>query len=116
MDEVPPIVNDAKLIEHVRKVAIDVVGEKNLVPMKPIMGSEDFSFYTQNIPGAFYFLGMHNDTCGAVHSGHSPLFFIDEDVLLVGATMHTFIALSYIQNAQWRQRRYIHEEQHHHKK
>lgn len=95
----PPTINDANLYKHVRNVAADVVGEHNVVKVMPIMGAEDFSFFSRVIPGGFFFIGMRNETLGSVHSGHSPLFFLDEDALPIGATMHTAIAERYIEQA-----------------
>ncbi|MCO5609685.1 hypothetical protein L7F22_063916 [Adiantum nelumboides] len=92
----PPTVNDVNLHEHIQSVAAEVVGNHNVVKVTPVMGAEDFAFYAQAIPGGFYFIGMRNETCGSVHSGHSAHFFLDENVLPVGATLHTAIAERYI--------------------
>ncbi|KAI5059342.1 hypothetical protein GOP47_0025661 [Adiantum capillus-veneris] len=61
----PPTVNDANLIEHIQNVAAEVVGNHHVVKVTPVMGAEDFSFYTQTIPGGFYFIGIRNETCGS---------------------------------------------------
>lgn len=95
----PATINDQNMYEHIRNVATDVLGQQNVVKAMPVMGAEDFSFFTEVIPGGFFFVGMRNDSCGSVHSGHSPLFFIDEEVLPIGAAMHTAIAERYIEQA-----------------
>ncbi|CAL5386958.1 unnamed protein product [Camellia sinensis] len=92
----PPTVNDEKMYEHVRKVAVDLVGRKNFRVVPPMMGAEDFSFYSEVVPAAFFYIGIRNETLGSVHSGHSPHFMIDEDALPVGAATHAAIAERYL--------------------
>ncbi|KAJ6412660.1 hypothetical protein OIU84_005662 [Salix udensis] len=88
----PPTVNDDQMYEHVRKVATDLLGPTSFRVVPPMMGAEDFSFYTQVVPAAFYYIGVRNETLGSIHSGHSPYFMIDEDVLPIGAATHATIA------------------------
>lgn len=91
-----PTVNDNMMYEHVRKVAIDLVGSTNFRVVPPMMGAEDFSFYSEVVPAAFYYIGIRNETLGSVHTGHSPYFMIDEDVLPIGAAAHAAIAERYL--------------------
>lgn len=92
----PPTVNDKDMYDHMQKVAADIVGADNLKVMPPRMGAEDFAFYSETIPGAFLFIGMKNETFGSTHSGHSPFFTVDENVLPLGAAMHAAIAERYL--------------------
>lgn len=92
----PPTVNDELMYEHVKKVAVDLVGPTNFRVVPPMMGAEDFSFYSEIIPAAFFYIGIMNETLGSVHTGHSPRFMIDENVLHVGAATHVAIAERYL--------------------
>ncbi|XVF39309.1 hypothetical protein PTKIN_Ptkin01aG0024300 [Pterospermum kingtungense] len=92
----PPTVNDDCMYEHVKKVATDLLGPPNFLVVPPMMGAEDFSFYTQVVPAAFYYIGVRNETLGSIHTGHSPYFMIDEDVLPIGAAVHATIAERYL--------------------
>lgn len=67
----PPTVNDERMHEHVKKVAIDLLGPEKFRIVPPIMGAEDFSFYSKEIPAAFYYIGIRNEEIGSIHSGHS---------------------------------------------
>ncbi|KAJ6735825.1 IAA-AMINO ACID HYDROLASE ILR1-LIKE 6 [Salix viminalis] len=60
----PPTVNDDHMYEHVRKVATDLLGPTSFRVVPPMMGAEDFSFYTQVVPAAFYYIGVRNETLG----------------------------------------------------
>ncbi|KAJ6323749.1 hypothetical protein OIU76_011107 [Salix suchowensis] len=77
---IPPTVNDARIYEHVRRVSIDILGEGNVELAPSFMGSEDFAFYLENVPGSFLFLGIRNERIGSIYQPHSPYFTIDEDV------------------------------------
>ncbi|KAL9259436.1 IAA-amino acid hydrolase ILR1-like 6-like protein [Drosera capensis] len=90
----PPTVNNVQMHEHVKKVATDLLGPANFQVPELVMGSEDFSFYSELVPASFYFIGVRNEALGAVHPGHSPHFMIDEDALPIGATLHAAVVES----------------------
>ncbi|GJM97611.1 hypothetical protein PR202_ga14548 [Eleusine coracana subsp. coracana] len=88
----PPTVNDARMYAHVKRTAAEMLGPAGYRDVPPMMGAEDFSFYSQAVPAAFYYIGVRNETLGSVHTGHSPYFMIDEDVLPTGAAFHAAVA------------------------
>lgn len=94
----PPTVNDARMYAHVKAVAGELLGAGSYRDVPPMMGAEDFSFYSQVVPAGFYYIGVRNETLGSVHTGHSPYFMIDEDVLPTGAAFHAAIAERYLAN------------------
>ena len=79
-----------------RVVASDVLGTDKVKDMQPLMGSEDFAFYQEKIPGYFFFVGMQNETRKQLQSPHSPYFEINEDVLPYGAALHASLAARYL--------------------
>ncbi|XVE75109.1 hypothetical protein DITRI_Ditri12bG0070600 [Diplodiscus trichospermus] len=95
---IPPTVNDEKVYEHVMRVSREIVGEENTKLAPTFMGSEDFAFYLDKVPGSFLFLGINNETIGAIHPPHSPYFTIDEDVFPTGAAIHAAFAHSFLSN------------------
>ncbi|XP_028807099.1 IAA-amino acid hydrolase ILR1-like 4 isoform X1 [Neltuma alba] len=96
----PATVNDGKLHEHFRQVVGDMLGEEKVNEVKPMMGSEDFSFYQEVIPGYFFFIGMADASLGQLESLHSPNFRVNEDVLPYGAALHASLASSYLLQLQ----------------
>jgi metal-dependent amidase/aminoacylase/carboxypeptidase family protein len=60
------------------------------------MGSEDFSFYLEKVPGTFVFLGAKNEEKGIVYPGHHPKFDLDEDTLPFGTALHVAVAREYL--------------------
>ncbi|KAL2892941.1 IAA-amino acid hydrolase ILR1-like 6 [Bienertia sinuspersici] len=92
----PPTINNDRMHEHVKKVAVDLLGPEKFRIVPPVMGAEDFSFYSKEIPAAFYYIGIRNEELGSIHCAHSPHFMVDEDVLPIGAAMHAAIAEDYL--------------------
>ncbi|EEF42271.1 IAA-amino acid hydrolase ILR1 precursor, putative [Ricinus communis] len=92
----PPTINDAEIYEHAQRVSIDVVGVKNIEVAPTFMGSEDFAFYLEKVPGSFSFLGIRNEKLGYIHPPHSPYFMIDENVFPIGAALYAGFAHSYL--------------------
>ena len=48
------------------------------------------------MPGAFTFLGIHNESAGSVHGLHTPRFQMDESVLHLGSALHAAFALQFV--------------------
>ncbi|CAN0857864.1 IAA-amino acid hydrolase ILR1-like 3 [Linum grandiflorum] len=92
----PAVVNDERLNEHVQRVGKLLLGEENVKMGTKALAGEDFAFYQQRIPGVMLSIGIRNEKLGSVHSPHSPYFFLDEDVLPIGAALHTALAQSYL--------------------
>ncbi|KAL9443697.1 hypothetical protein AB3S75_016966 [Citrus x aurantiifolia] len=92
----PVTVNNKNLHEHFQKVAADMLGIQNIKENRPLMGTEDFSFFAEAIPGYFYYLGMNDETKGKFEAGHSPYFRVNEDALAYGAALHASLATRYL--------------------
>ena len=80
----PALVNDDDAAALVRELAVDYVGAERVVDLPMWYASEDFAFYTQRLPGAFYVLGVGNEAEGITHGLHTPNFQIDEEALRLG--------------------------------
>jgi amidohydrolase len=92
----PTVVNDATLAEQVRSVAATVVGGEQHVTRVLSPVGEDFSEFSNRIPGVFYFVGAGNAAKGACFPHHHSRFQIDEDALPIGVEMHVRTALEYL--------------------
>jgi amidohydrolase len=64
-------------------------------PTPPVLGGEDFAYYTREIPGCFIFLGIRNPEKNIIYMCHDPRFDVDEDAMSIGMALHAAIALSY---------------------
>lgn len=95
----PPTINDESMFLHAKMIGQDLLGETNVHPAPLSMGAEDFSFYSQKMKAAFFMIGMKNETLRPgekTHNLHTPKFFLNEDVLPIGAAFHAAVALSYL--------------------
>ncbi len=89
----PPTVNDAHCWDVARDLWRSHFGDNNAVESPPIMGGEDFAYYTERVSGCFVGLGIRNEEQGATWSVHHPRFKVDEDALPLGSALHTAFAL-----------------------
>lgn len=81
----PPTVNDAAIAELVRSVVAEVVETPmGVVPDCQTMGGEDMSFFLQEVPGCYFFLGSANADKGLAYPHHHPRFDFDETALAMG--------------------------------
>lgn len=58
---------------------------------KPLMIAEDFSFYQDEVPGIFFYVGTRNEELGYVHSLHNSKFNFDEKALNLGLKAYQLI-------------------------
>lgn len=98
--ELPAVMNDESLHTHVKRVGNLILGPQNVHHAKNVMAGEDFAFYQELIPGFMLNIGIRNEKVGSVHSPHSPYFFVDEDVLPIGAAFQTALAEIYLNEVQ----------------
>lgn len=77
----PATINYAKQADIAIEAAKNVVGENGLIidPL-PSMGSEDFAFMLQKIPGVYVWLGA-----GKGANLHNPAYNFNDEVLITGA-------------------------------
>jgi amidohydrolase len=84
----PPVINDEKITELVRSVAVDLVETPlGIVPECQTMGGEDMSFFLQEVPGCYFFVGSANPDRSLAYPHHHPRFDFDETALATGVEM-----------------------------
>uniref|UniRef100_A0A832H5M1 Amidohydrolase n=1 Tax=Oscillatoriales cyanobacterium SpSt-402 TaxID=2282168 RepID=A0A832H5M1_9CYAN len=81
----PPVINDEAIADLVRSVAENIVESPlGVVPECQTMGGEDMSFFLQEVPGCYFFLGAANAAKGLAYPHHHPRFDFDETALTMG--------------------------------
>ena len=102
----PPTVCDERGVRLARVAACEEFGPTAWQTMPtPMMGSEDFSYVLETLPGAFVFLGAATDgtdwaCCAGLHSDRMAL---DERVLALGAAWYARVTTEYL-NEGWPER------------
>lgn len=74
----PAVWNHPEETRRIEQLARQLIGADNVKRMTPMMGGEDFSYYLQQVPGTFFFVGGQNPQIGANFPHHHPLFDVDE--------------------------------------
>ncbi len=95
----PVMLNDPDCTAFARQTLETQFGKDPIRDIPPVMASEDFSYYLQQVPGTFFRLGCGNVDRGITHSIHSPRFDIDEDVLPFGVAVFSELIRSYLKQA-----------------
>ena len=88
-DGYPPTVNHPKESEKLLNAAKEIVGDGAGAPYLS-MGGEDFSYFLQEVPGCFFFVGsapIDKEPLSVPH--HCSHFDFDERALLVGSSVYT---------------------------
>ena len=88
----PYLVNDIETTKKVRQYAEEYLGLENVEKLEMRMTSEDFAYFSQQVPACFYRLGIRNDAKGITANLHSPTFNVDESSLETGMGMMAWIA------------------------
>ncbi len=91
-----PLVNDPYMVEVVRETVDRLFGSVETLVDNISMASEDFSEFSERVPGVFIFLGTGNPEKETDFPHHNPRFNIDEDVLVDGVALHVNGALNYL--------------------
>lgn len=92
----PPVINDPLMSSFVLESSKSLNNNLILEEMpQPRMAGEDFSYYLEKIPGAFYWLGCRNEKKKCNFPLHHSCFNMDEDALPLGAVMHCLCALNF---------------------
>ncbi|MFQ6101073.1 MAG: M20 family metallopeptidase [Anaerolineae bacterium] len=91
----PPMSNDAGVVDFLREVATDLLGDKHIQPHRREMGAEDFGYFSSLAPGAMFGLGCRIE--GDKREHHNPRFDIDERCLPIGAAILAEAALRLLQ-------------------
>ena len=95
----PATINDPALTEKMTPTLQRVAGEGGLVSVQPQTVAEDFSYFANETPGLYLFLG--NGEPGKdpqmLPSNHSPLFDMYEPGMELGVRAFTHLVVDYLQ-------------------
>ena len=83
----PPTINHKQESLFALKAAEDVIGLEASNEQKPMMGSEDFSYFLNEVPGAYAWIG--NGDSAALHN---PRYDFNDDNLPIGSSFLVSLA------------------------
>lgn len=84
----PVMVNHKGVNDIYRAAAKELYGKRSVIELpEPVMGGEDFSYFTQVLPAAMMRLGAMNKKIGADKPWHHSQFKVDERAIPLGAAL-----------------------------
>ena len=90
----PPVINDEKLAESAKKFIETDFSEMKIITGELTMGSEDFAYYQQKIPGLYVFFGAKPE--GEFFPHHHPKFDIDENCMINCAKFYAGFTVDFL--------------------
>ena len=90
----PSVYNNEALNDVAIEKATAYIGKENVEETEKRMGAEDFGYYSQQIPGCFFRLGVMNTEKGITAGVHTPTFNIDESAIETGMGMMAWLGAS----------------------
>lgn len=95
----PVTFNHEPCVKRALALARTLVGEEQVIfPEAPAMGSEDFGYFSREIPSCFLNLGCSNKAKGIMAMCHDPRFDVDEECMVYGMALEVLLALTFHRN------------------
>lgn len=93
----PVTFNDKDLVKRLTP-SLKQAASNKVYEMTPSTGAEDFSFFSNEIPGMYFWLGVNAPGVMEAPGNHSPYFVVDDGALDVGLKAMVYIVEDYSQN------------------
>lgn len=89
-----PTINNRTAVEFSERIVTKYFGKPSWTTLeRPVMGSEDFSFFIKSYPGAFINIGLGENSSGL----HTNIFDFNDEVIANGVTMFCALALEFLE-------------------
>jgi amidohydrolase len=94
----PVTSNDEDLTRRVLPTLQKIAGEEMVYRADRTTGAEDFSFFSQEVPGFYFFLGVNKPDADpfTTPGNHSPFFYVDDGALPVGVKALSHLTIEYL--------------------
>jgi len=99
----PPLINHQAETLFAQKVIKDNFGDNQFIDsIEPTMGSEDFAFMLEKVPGCYVFIGNGDGDHRAVGHGmgpchlHNPCYDFNDHLLPIGASYWAHLAKTFL--------------------
>lgn len=97
--DLPAVFNDDELTKLAYDATKEIVGEEGIVDPIPSMGGEDFSIFTEKVPGFFFWLGVGNKEKDMNYVWHNPRFDGDDRAVITASAVMSNMVLHGIKYA-----------------
>ncbi len=98
-DGYPPLVNDRATSQRLSEVAQAALGAENVVFMEePSLGADDFAYFTEAVPGAYFNIGTATPGNPQPQMLHSETFCPDERCIKTGILLEVLGTLAFLED------------------
>lgn len=94
----PSLFNDPEVTPKAESWAKSFLGDENVKTLDLRMAGEDFSFYTQHMPGCFFRIGTNKNNEEFTESVHNAHFDIHEESMKTGVGTMAWIVINALNN------------------
>ena len=91
----PVTFNNLDLVEKLSPSLKEATNNKFAINNSPSTGAEDFSYFSQEIPGLYFWLGVNAPGVMEAPGNHSPYFVVDDGALDEGLKSLIYLVLDY---------------------
>ncbi len=77
-----PVINNDAITDFLRTASEEIFDKSDILPLHPMMFAEDFSFFSNEVPGSFFWVGA---SLPQPRMHHATNFDFDESCLPIGA-------------------------------
>lgn len=91
-----PCINDPVVSEVAIESITKLYGDGVIGHFEKTMGTEDFAYFSQKVPGIIAFLGGGNKDKNSTYPHHNEKFNIDEEALPIGVSLYAQFALDFL--------------------
>ena len=91
----PVTFNNLELVEKLSPSLKEATNNKFAINNSPSTGAEDFSYFSQEIPGLYFWLGVNAPGVMEAPGNHSPYFVVDDGALDEGLKSLVYLVLDY---------------------
>ena len=89
--------NDPGMTALLRRAAGKILGAENVLELlEPSLGTDDFGYFSDMVPGCYYYIGVGNDEKGFNYPNHNPRFAADPNALSLAAAVEAQAAVDYL--------------------
>lgn len=98
----PITFNDHDLMDQMLPTLVRTAGQENVINSKAVTGAEDFSFFQEEVPGVYLWIGGKpldvSEEDSPAH--HTPEFYADDKGMKLGVELLTNMTFDYMDSAK----------------
>lgn len=101
VDGYPCCDNDRAMTDLLRRAAGEVLGTENVLEMEaPSLGADDFGYFSDLVPGCYWYIGVGSKEKGFTYPNHNPYFAVDPEALPLTAAIQARTVLDYFEGGE----------------